>query len=484
MNLSPRDFCRGALALAMLLLALHLPAQDFEPNLGQPLEAIDGGQALDVTIPAGAVERTAYPLQVYYPKPLLTEVPGKPFKQVSPAPQWPAFWKYPFYAVLGFPRDLFDGAIGFFSHLPLISSVLYVGYEIVPTQAFMRDPRDWHRWDGNLNRHGHGYYDGSNWGYFPSLNTWKFTYTSNWAARHNQKKNETLQQELNKRNREIEAANFKQSEALRETRREALTAIEKGEGSEAVKRALPAREAYPQDEGIYALYVTALAVYAGQAGAPEWVRPVLWRELNTAQPRPLEAAEKLLEKTAQAQPGSLTLGEALIYARELQGREGDALKVAQELLAKAPNEPYRKRLVLETAISAGKNEVATPLLQQLQQDPLPDRELLAARLELLQRKYDAARERLLPLQTAHPENANYSYYLGATELAKAHQSGSGEDYQRAFQHMEQAALQAPNAGLRLRAGQSLAYLRGVMTGIRENPGLFKDETTTGTVEKQ
>ncbi|OPZ06646.1 MAG: hypothetical protein BWZ08_02236 [candidate division BRC1 bacterium ADurb.BinA292] len=470
-------FARRLTALLLMtgLLAPRGSAQDFDPPLGHAAEMIDGGTVARVEIPTQAAELQTYPMPTEYPRQLLQEVPGRPFRPVDPPPQAFAWWKVPFYVALGLPRDLVDGFVGGLAKVPIISPVfVFPAYELVPTQIVFRDPRDWHRWPAGPNRHDHGYYKGNSWGWFPSAHMWKFHYTSERKLERNRAYNERLQAELRDRNREIETHNQLIENRKREARREALRAIEAGDGREAALRMIPYYQAYPLDEGAFALFATALAIYAPEG--PEWVKPLLWYELNAAQPLPLTQAETQLALAREQHPERASLAEALIYVRLLLGEPRDALVVAAEHLTREPDDARRRRLVLETALSADDLATARQVYQALDSSTLEttDAALIRARMDLLAGDYRGAQQLLRIMHQEHPEDAYVSYYLGIAELQLAlYEPAYPEGFEQAFDLLEQAVLRAPNAALRVRAGQTLAYARGLGSEIEEEPELFQ-----------
>lgn len=453
--------------------SISTPAQNFQPDLGLARELIVGDFDPDVSIPTDSPAATTYPIGDDRPQPLLTEVPGQPFRQVQPPPQARHWWKYPIYAVIGFPRDLADAAIAQLRFIPFISPLVYVGYEVVPTQALLRDPRDWHRWDTWPNRHDHGFYKGNSWGYFPSWNMWEMTYPSEEKARRNEQYNEQLRQELNELNRGIEQQNQAIAQRKLHARVQALEAIEAGDGAEAVKRMVPYHLAYPNDdyEGAFALFATALALH--QPDGPDWTGPVLWRKLLEAQPTELERTEALLDRTIDRFPGHPSLNKALVYTRLLLDEEDDALEAAMAWQAAQTENEAAKRLAFETALSARQSETARRAWEALDQDAVPEweRRIVQARLDLLDANMNQALEILRPLQAQNPENAYLNYYVGCAELMLAEaEQAPVENFRQAFDRLELAALQAPGPALRRRAGEALAFARGVLAAFAEEAG--------------
>jgi hypothetical protein len=453
--------------LTWLGLTPLAPAQTFQPELDQALEMIDGDLTLPVQPPPDAAELTASPAPAEQPQMLLTEIPGRPFLTVDPPPRALAWWKFPFYAALGAPRDLIDTIAGGFSYVPIISPVIvYPVYELVPTQIFFRDPRDWHRWDANQNRNGHGYYDGQSWGWFSSYNQWEFTYESKGKLRRWEARNEQLRTELNERNRGIEQANQTLARKKREARQETLTAIEAGNGAAATRRIAGYWKAEPLDEGTFALWVTALALYKPQG--PEWAGPVLWSDLSAAQPRGLIQARRLMGRILEKYPDRTDLSLALIYTDLLLGETGRALKTGQAALAAKPADAALQRLIFELALAdadAARARAAFDALAAAAAPQSSDRAAMEGRLALLEDKPADARRILEPLHAAQPDSPYFDYYMGCVELAEGIADAQGQaHFKTGLELIEHAALQAAHPGLRNRAGKALAYVRGAAGG--------------------
>ncbi|MCL5271716.1 MAG: hypothetical protein M1457_14445 [bacterium] len=463
-------------ALAVGAASAAQGAEDFKADLGLATELIDGGRVGIPTVPPGAPELTTYPIPPEQPRRLLTEVPGKSFRQVEPVPERRAWWKYPIYAAVGLPRDLADSIFGALSFVPILDlPVVYLGYEVVPTQVLLRDPRDWHRWPGRRNSLDHGMIDSDGWGWFPSAHAWHFTYPSKRLQRLNQAINEGLRAQMQALNREIERENQAISNRQRDARTKALAAIDAGDGREAALRIIPYQQAYALDEGAFSLFATALGLYGKDA--PRWVANLLWHELDTAQPRQLIQAEKLLTATAGKHPDNVEMTETLIYVRLLLGNNDAALAAAQGLLARQPDDPAIRRLVFETALSARNPPLARQMWQALRNGPpMPDRDrvLAEARLDLLAGEAKKADGSLRQLQQLHPEDPYLDYCLGVAQLDLADRSPDpAATYRGAFELLEKAALQGTDPAIHLRAGKALAYARGLMVGIGKRPELFK-----------
>ena len=462
--------------------ALSRAAGDFQPGLGQAKELIAGKETPATQIPRNAKELQAYPLASERPRELLAEVPGKPFRQVIPTPLASAWWKYPFYAVLGLPRDLADAVFGGISFVPLINlPLVYLPYEVVPSQVLLRDPRDWHRWPGQRNNRGHGMIDSISWGWFPSARSWHFTYSSPGKARKYQLYNEKLQKQLEEENRKIDVYNQAISARTREARAKAFEAIRAGNGREAALRMVAYHQVYPLDEGAFALYVTSLALYLPDG--PEWVGPALWSSLNAAQPRSLSEAEKLLSGTVKDFPNRVAPAKALIYTQLLLGKEKAALATAQTLQGNKPDDPLRHRLVFETALAARDAKVAEAGLSSIVAQPIDPssdqaneqaaRQSMTFRLQLLRGEIEPARKTVADLYARQPEDAYLNYYMGVVYLliAQGEKEPSG-DFKRALPLIEKSSLLATGPALRTRATEALSYVRGVVEGIAEKPEFF------------
>lgn len=471
-------FYRLAAAWGVLLLAAATPAiraEGFKTDLGQAKEIISSRELAKSSIPHDAQELTVYPIAAAHPRQVLTSISGESFLQVTPMPLARAWWSYPVYAVAGLPRDLIDAAFGGLNMLPVVNiPVVMGGYELVPTQLLMRDPRDWHRWPGvKMNALGHGPLDGDNWGWFPTWHCWHFTYPSQRLARRNEIHNQKLQGRIDTENQKIEAANSQIDARLRETRNKALEAIAAGNGKEAACRMISYRQAYPLDEGGFALFATALALHT--SGGPDWVAPVLWSELEFAQPRLLAEAEKMLVANAQKFPDRRALGEALIYSRLVLGRNKEAIDAAQMLLKAKSDDPYRQRLVFETALTARNLELAKQARAMMNPASYdgPTRDLMDLRLKLADGDSTAVLTALDRMRTQTPEDAYLWYYLACAQINAAQRADNPADaYQKASALLIHAIDAAPGPALRMRAEQAQTWVKSVLAGISGKPELF------------
>ncbi len=461
------------MVLAVSAVASLAGAQGFRPGLGQAKELIDGGSIRQVTPPRNSEESLTYTIPPEMPKSLLTELPDRPFKPVDPPPRSLVWWKLPFYTALGLPRDMVDATIGALAKLSLVSVLVYPVYEVVPTQCLFRDPRDWHRWDAHKNKNEHGYYDGASWGWFPSAHQWGLTHESERKLRKYKDYNHALKEELRERNVEIEAYNQGIESYKRDARREALAALQTGNGREAALRMVPYYNVYPLDEGAFALFVASLALY--RPDGPEWVGPLLCYELNDAQPGLLAQAEEVLTKTVGRFPEHAALAETLIYTRLLMGGGEDAHRAALALLDRRPADARCQLLVYETALSSNLGANAQAALGGIDAQSLNERDytLALARLRLLTGEYLSAHQALAAMREATPDDAYVNYYLGCAELMRAQSEDAYlEGFAHSFDLLERAALMAPGPALRLRAGQALSYARGLGKRAEGRPELF------------
>lgn len=448
--------------------------QAFEPYVSQARELIGGKEAREVTIPVAAAELKTYNLKPEQAKELVTQIPGKSPRQVTPAPMARAWWNYPLYAVVGFPRDVVDSFFGALSYVPGIGlPLVWVPYEFIPTQALFRDPRDWHRWMGYSNARGHGMVDGTSWGFFPSFNSWTMTYPSPRLARKNAIFNENLRKEIQESNKKIEETNQTVSYRTRDVRTKALAAIQAGNGREAAMRMIAYQQAFPLDEGAFALYVTALALYLPDG--PEWVAPLLWEKLNAAQPKLLNEASKLMAATLSKEPEQAGLAQALIYTRLLAGQEDTALMMAQAIPAGKISPAQRLQLVFETALAARDKDAAAKAWTALQAESYDaaEKQMMGARLELLKGQYAPAMQVFSLLYQKQPEDPYLNYYVGVGEIMGVQQAKNpAETVHAALSHLERAELTAPGLALKAHAGQALAYTRGIAANIAAHPELF------------
>lgn len=478
-------FTSGALALALLLATAPASAEDFEPDLGQTRDWLEARRPGSSAVPADAYEVTRHPMAAEPIMLTLDAVPGSPFKVVDPPPLKRAYWKYPVYTALGLPRDLVDGFVGFVGFIPIVNlAVVGVGYELVPTQVLVRDPRDWHGWGGTRNKNGHGWIDSDSWGWFPTLHQTKFKVVNERKLARYKAENERLAAELRGLNREIESRNAALLSRQQTAREYALYSIGQGDPREAVSWILPAHLAYPLDEENQAVLVASLAMYADAPDAPDWVEPLLWEKLTNSLSRVQRAAESRLADLYAAHPSAPTPARALVYISTVMGDRKQALRVAQASYDVDPADGERARLFFEAAMTAGNAELAAAALEGVEKahpsrsgislltDQLADRgdsiEMIRLRHSLLQGEAAAAKEALLPRVEKAPANPYFRYYLGCSELALMRDQPSyAESAANAARQFEQAALLAGNEPLRTRASVALSYMQGLTGEARK-----------------
>ncbi len=469
------------LMLAIPVLAAAVAAQPALP-LDLTAEVIGGQAPVEPRIPLDAPEVTTYPL-TGVERELLNEIPGQPPRQVDPPPQALAWWRLPFYAVLGLPRDMVDAVAGGLSFVPVLNMVVMAGYEVVPVQWVMRHHRDWHRWPGRRNDNGHGIIDSEGWGFFPSARHWRMTYPSQRAARRNQKHNEELVARLREANRGIDEHNRELAARRLEARSAAVAAIRDARpddplgsvaGREASRRMIPYYLSQRLDEGAFALLVSSLALYLE---APRWVDELLWSELEGAQPAMLETARQLLEDVAEIYPINPRISRTLILATVLGGDSEQALTLARKHPDETDGRPARHRLVFETALAAGDPASAREALAQLTEygQFANEQPLMAARLALAEDRITDAREELARLAQGEPGNPYLNYYLGVADLTLA---ARGEEFpaslRRAIERLERAVLLAPGPALKRRAEPALEWARTADAELARQPELGTD----------
>lgn len=474
-------------SLWMLIAWLAAPAlasaAEFKPVLDQTRELITGVGELTPAIPAGAAEATSYTLPMGTQRNLLTEVPGKPFRQVDPPPSMITWWKMPFYVTLGLPRDLVDAFMGGMSYVPFISILDYAVYEKVPTQIFVRDPRDWHNWTGRRNRRNHGFYDGESWGWFPSANTWNLTHPSPWKARRNAAYNQKLQKQLDELNAGADTANQDIARKQLAARQAALEALRGGKaidatgaaaGKAASERMIPYYKTAVLDDGSFALLVTSLAVYEN---SPRWAEDLLWAELRQATPDRLAAARQLLKEMSNTYKLNLRVRRALILADVMLGNPKAALAEANEYMDPEPGKPMRNRLIFETALAAGDLDQARQALGAIQQGrQFADQQgLMADRLNLAAGQAEAARPSLAARAAAASADAYAHYYLGVADLARAEAGGKefAAAVESAQKELATAAGTAPGPILRGHAEQALAFADKAKSELAGKPELTR-----------
>lgn len=453
---------------------------EFQPPLGETLEWVADFEPFEARIPEDAPERVSHLLPDEPLREELSELPGRPFHDLSNPPMARTWWKYPIYAVIGFPRDLVDGVVGFIGFIPVINlPVTGLAYEVVPTQILFRDPRDWHRWPGRRNRHGHGFIDAESWGWFPTLNMMSFRHIDRGELRQWQRENEELRFELAEHNRAVRASNEAITDRQQTAQQIAARAIEQGDGRTAVQWMLPYHQNYPRDLEAHGLYLASMAMYAGQQGAPAWVEPVLWRELEEAPLQALPFAEQNLARAVELHGEREYPVQALVYVQTRLGRPDQALATAHEFFRRqtaTPRSPLRSRLLFEAAMTAGEKALAVEALESLEASlpQVPGQELLQAdlehegdnldlarlRLNLLLGEADAPLRELQAMLERRPEQPYYHYYAGVAHLVDLQENPDRfeEAVPAARARLERAYLLAGNPHLRARAEAMLNYL--------------------------
>lgn len=468
-------------AAAILLWISPSPAaaQAFEPDLGQTLDWLQSSEPGDPDVPADAYEVTRHSMAdepIFLP---LEEVPGKPFHDIDPPPTKTAYYKYPVYAVLGFPRDLVDGLFGLIGFVPFVNlPVTGVAYEVVPTQILFRDYRDWHGWGGTRNKNDHGWIDSESWGWFPNYNQTKFELVNERKLEQWRAENAELASELQSMNQRIDAHN----QAIRsrqETARDyALYWMDNGDPREAVSWILPAHRAYPLNEEIQGVLVASLALYAEDPDAPDWVEPLLWQKLTHALSRVERASESRLEALFEKHPAAWSPARALVYIKTHMAETGEALQIAEAAFNVDPADPDRARLYFEAAMTSREPEKAAVALESLEAsyrqragidiladqigEPRDGMEMLRLRLALLNDQAPQVRETLVAKTERSPSNAYYHYYLACSELAMTQiDINLAERAAMAGSHFEKASLLADNDPLRVRSQVALTFLRSL-----------------------
>lgn len=471
-----------------LWLVSSIPAAPFAPPLDQTREAIVGTGLLNPAVPIDAIATNA--TLPAGRRNVLTEMPGKPFRQVDPPPEALSIWKLPFYAVLGLPRDLIDGFMGGLAFVPILSNFDYAVYELVPTQILMRDPHDWHRWSGAPNSNGHGFYEGE-WGWFPTARAWKLKHPSESKAKRNAEYNAKLQKQLDELNNAAEAANQNAAKAQRDTRQAALEALQTGKaidptgaaaGKTATDLMIPYYQTTQLDEGSFALLIASLAVYEN---SPKWAEDLLWVELLNAPPTRLEPARRLLQEMAATYKVNLRVRSALILTDMLLGDPDAAFKVAQDYMDRETGRPMRNRLVFETALAAGKADDARAAFNAMRganqfADQLP---LMQDRLNIATGQLQAARKNLAARVAERPADPYFNYYLGVADLRIAQQGATGyEASLNAAQFELQKASQGVSPFVCEDAKQALSLANQIKADLAKKPDLSETAPITAPAE--
>lgn len=465
------------LIIWLILPAMIVPAAQVIAPLDQTREVIVGTGEMSAAVPINAVATTST-LPVGR-RNLLTEIPGKPFRQVDPPPETVTYWKIPFYAAIGLPRDLIDAFMGGMAFVPIISNIDYVVYELVPTQIVMRDPSDWHRWDGEPNRKGHAFYKGD-WGWFPTAHAWKLKHPNARKAKKNEEYNAKLQKQLDELNSEAEAANQSAAQAQRDARQAAFEALQAGKttdptgataGRIATGRMLPIYQTAQLDEGAFALLMASLAAYQD---SPKWEQDLLWSELMNASPTRLQPARRLLQEMAATYPANTQIPRALILTDMLLGQPADALNAANNYADGEAGQPTRNRLVFETAIAAGRaNEAKAAFEAMRAANQFPDQlALMQDRLNIATGQLEAARKSLAARLAQNPADPYLNYYLGVADLQIAQQGGQGyEAAIKAAQTELQMAAETGSPILRADAKKALSLANQIGSDLARRPSL-------------
>lgn len=487
---NPRLLICAATLGAVIFFASAASAQSFRPDLSETLEWINPPMPIAAPIPADAPALVRYPMPAEPIRELQSELTGRPFHVLDPPPESFAWWKTPIYVALGLPRDVVDGLVGVVSYVPIINiPIVGVGYEIVPTQIFLRDPRDWHRWPGVSNRRGHGFFPRRNqirvpanwendryapekigkawhleesWGFFPTLNSVHWRYVSRRRMRKLGEENVSIEIALQVVNGEINEGNIRIAERQHKARKAAVEAIDQGKGFEATSRMLPYHLAYPNDETALALLINSLAVYA--ADGPNWVRPWMYQSISGSGQRVVRQAATLLDKSFGDYPERYEIAEALAYARATLDEHDQALRVAEITFRADRSDLRRARLYFEAGMGARDRDAAREALDTLSGARLTEAEieLMELRLDVLEGNGYSAWPRLAELVAENPDNPYYRYYLGAAALSILDETDEPEEaIQVAFDELERSSLMARSDFLRERVSRALTYARGL-----------------------
>ncbi len=392
----------------------------------------------------------------------------------------------PFYAALGLPRDLVDGFMGLLAYVPIISNIDYVVYELVPTQAVMRDPHDWHRWDGGPNKNGHAFYKGE-WGWFPTAHAWKLKAPNARLAKKNEAYNAKLQKELDQMNSAAEAANQQAAATQREARQAAARSPAQRQGDRPDRRRGRPRgdRADAADlpggatgrRGVCAADGVAGDIRKFAAGVRgSAVERTAQRPAGTAATGPAAAA-----RNDRAYPLNARLQRALILTDMLLGEPDEALKTARDYADPKPADRCATGWCSRRPWRPAKRTMpaprSTPMLGAKQ---FPDQwPLMRERLYIAAGQLQAARKGLAEHIAGRPGDPYLNYYLGVTDLKIARQGAAGyEAALGAAQAELQRAALTDARFLRDAAAQALALTNQIKAELAQRPSLAENAART------
>ena len=235
------------------------------------------------------------------------------------------------------------------------------------------------------------------------------------------------------------------------------------------------------DQGSFALLTSALAMY--RPTGPDWIVPLLRRELEKATPAQLRQAAAMLRGLDRDLPEHRHLKTTLIHVLLLQDQPGPALEVARRLARLLPRQLRYQRLWFETALCRPDLDEARRARHRFasnKREPMQST-LDQVRLSILEGRTGAPIDTLQSLIQTAPDRPELYYFLGLARLVRFELSEpSAHLLLDAIENLQRAALMTPSNALRRRASKCLAHARALMSAVRQRPELFPGQPTGTT----
>lgn len=341
------------------------------------------------------------------------------------------WWKWPFYGILGAPRDLVDGLFGLVGHVPPFNLALTgAAYEVLAMQFLMRPPSDWHRWPGgHANAAGHGWIDSQNgWGFFPNYHTYRFSEVNEKELARRREHNAGIVAQTARLNAQVNEHNA-DVQTLREDRMaDASRAYQASQYSEVVRLL---RDYVPVDTSNREAKAMLAAAYVAL-------------EVDPAQPTTTRQRDALAALLTHASKPTLALlkTELAILARRMPDRPepllyrvwanlqlasfAQAFEDATVLVALDPASSLYQQLRFEAALAGREPEWMTPALEGLEAVAGTDSVAVRharGRQALALGDIATARACYEALTVAEPAEPRYHYLRAMTEVAAQPQTG-------------------------------------------------------------
>jgi hypothetical protein len=378
------------------------------------------------------------------------------------------WWKWPFYGILGAPRDLVDGLFGAVGYVPPFNLALTgVGYEVLPMQFLMRPPSDWHRWPGgHANAAGHGWIDSQNgWGFFPNHHSIRFSEVDEKELARRRQHNADVVGQTARLNTEVNEHNA-QVQTLRDDRMaDASRAYQDGRYSEVVRLLRDYVGVDTSNREAKSMLATAYIALEADPAQPTTTRQrdALAGLLTHASKPTLALLKTELAVLAQRMPDR---PEPLLYrvwANLQLANFAQVFEDATALVALEPANGLYHELRFEAALAGREPEWMTPALEGLVAAAGADSVAVRdarGRQALALGDIATARACYEALTAAAPTNPRYHYLRAMTEVVAQPQTGRF-DRALTLRELEQARGLAHSPGDRvlyekaLRAAQLL-----------------------------